>query len=46
MPQCLSDCVLIHIPKRNKDLSCSKNYCVVAFAFSVSKILELLISIK
>ena len=44
MPQCLSDCVPIPIPKGNKDPSCSQNYCAVALGSSVSKILELLIS--
>ena len=46
MPQCLSDCVLIPIPKGNKDPSCSQNYHAVALTSSVSKILELLIGIK
>ena len=43
LPQCLSDCVLIPIPKGSKDPSCSLNYRAVALASSVSKVLEHLI---
>ena len=43
LPQCLSDCVLIPIPKGSKDPSCSQNYRAVALASSVSKVLEHLI---
>ena len=46
MPRCLSDCVLIPIPKENKDPSCSQNYRAVVLASSVSKIIELLICTK
>ena len=40
LPQCLSDCVLIPIPKGRKDPSCSLNYRAVALASTVSKVLE------
>ena len=40
---CLSDCVLIPIPKGSKDPSCSLNYRAVALASTVSKVLEHLI---
>ena len=43
IPQCLSDCVLIPIPKGSKDPSCSLNYRAVALASTVSKVLEHLI---
>ena len=43
LPQCLSDCVLIPIPKGSKDPSCSLNYRAVALASTVSKVLEHLI---
>ena len=43
LPQCLSDCILIPIPKGSKDPSCSQNYRAVALASSVSKVLEHLI---
>ena len=39
LPQCLSDCVLVPIPKGSKDPSCSLNYRAVALASSVSKVL-------
>ena len=37
LPQCLSDCVLIPIPKGSKDPSCSLNYREVALASSVTQ---------
>ena len=40
LPQCLQDCVLVPLPKRNKDITCSQNYRPIALA---SKILEHLI---
>ena len=40
LPRCLSDCVLIPIPKSNKDASCSSNYCAIALASTLSKTLE------
>ena len=46
MPQNLRDCVLIPIPKRNKDSSSSLNYRSISLASSLSKILERLILIK
>ena len=46
MPQNLRDCVLIPIPKRNKDSSSSLNYRPISLASSLSKILERLILIK
>jgi hypothetical protein len=46
MPQCLHDCILIPIPKGNKDVACSRNYRAVALASSLSKLLEHLIVIK
>ena len=44
LPQCLSDCVLIPIPKGSKDPSCSLKYRAFALASTVSKVLEHLIS--
>ena len=46
MPQNLRDCVVIPIPKRNKDSSTSLNYRPISPASSLSKILERLILIK
>ena len=43
LPLCLSDCVLIPIPKGNKDASCSNNYRAIALASTLSKTLEHLI---
>ena len=45
IPQCLRDCVLIPVPKNNKDVSCSSNYRPIALASSLSKLLEHLILI-
>ena len=46
MPQTFRDCVLIPIPKGNKDASCSHNYRAIALASSLSKVLERLILLK
>ena len=46
MPQNLRDCVLIPIPKKNKDPSSSLNYRPISLASSLSKILERMILIK
>ena len=46
MPQNLRDCVLIPIPKKNKDPSSSLIYRPISLASSLSKILEHLILIK
>ena len=46
MPQNLCDCVLVPIPKGNKDASCSQNYRPIALASSVSKVLEQVILSK
>ena len=46
LPQCLRDCVLVPLPKRNKDTTCSQNYRPIALASSLSKILEHLIFTK
>ena len=40
MPKCLRDCVLVPIPKSGKDASCSENYCPIALASTLSKVLE------
>ena len=45
LTQCLRDCVLIPVPKKNKDVSCSSNYHPIALASSLSKLLEHLILI-
>ena len=45
IPWCLRDCVLIPVPKKNKDVSCSSNYRPIALASSLSKLLEHLILI-
>ena len=44
--QCLRDCVLVPLPKRNKDITCSQNYRPIALASTLSKILEHLICMK
>ena len=46
MPHCFRDCVLIPVPKKNKDLTCSSSYRPIALASSLSKTLEHLILIK
>ena len=46
MPHCLRDCILVPISKRNKDTSCSQNYCAIALGSSLSKVLEHLIIIS
>ena len=43
--QCLRDCVLVPLPKKNKDITCSQNYRPIALASTLSKILEHLICI-
>ena len=40
MPATLCDCILVPIPKGNKDSTSSENYCPVALAPSLSKTLE------
>ena len=40
LPRCLSDCVLIPIPKSNKDASCSSNYRAITLASTLSETLE------
>ena len=46
MPQNLCDCVLVPIPKGNKDASCSQKYRPSALASSVRKVLERVILSK
>ena len=46
LPRCVTDCVLIPIPKGNKDTSCSKNYRPIALASTMSKVMEHIILIK
>ena len=46
IPHNLRDCVLVPIPKGNKDASCSQNYRAIALASSVSKVLERVILSK
>ena len=46
MPSCLRDCVLIPVPKKNKDVTSSSSYRPIALASSISKILEHLILTK
>ena len=46
MPHCFRDCVLIPVPKKNKDVTCSSSYHPIALASSLSKTLEHLILIK
>ena len=45
IPRCLRDCVLIPVPKKNNDVSCSSNYRPIVLASSLSKLLEYLILI-
>jgi len=40
MPATLCDCILVPIPKGNKDPTSSENFCPVALAPSLSKTLE------
>ena len=40
LPDQLKDCVLVPIPKAGKNLSSSDNYCPIALASSLSKVLE------
>jgi len=40
MPATLCDCILVPIPKGNKDPTSSENFCPVALAQSLSKTLE------
>ena len=40
MPTCIRDCILVPIPKGQKDASRSDNYRSIALAPSISKILE------
>ena len=37
MPQCLRDCVLVPVPKKNKDATCSVNYRPIALSSCLSK---------
>ena len=46
MPKCFRDCVILPIPKGNKDTTCSQNYRPIALASSMSKVLERLILMK
>ena len=46
MPKCFRDCVILPIPKGNKDTTCSQNYRPIALASSLSKVLERLILMK
>ena len=46
MPQCLRDCILIPVAKKNKDVTCSSSYRPIALTSSLSKILEHLILLK
>ena len=43
MPQYLCESVIVPIPKRNKDASCSSNYLPFAISSNLSKVLEPLI---
>ena len=40
MPQCLRDSVLVPVPKKNKDATCSVHYRPIALSCCLSKILE------
>ena len=46
LPQCVSDCVLIPIPQRSEDASCSKNYWPIALVSTMSKVIEHIIILK
>ena len=46
MPQCLRDCVLVPVPKKNKNITCSSSYRPIALASTLSKVLEHLILAK
>ena len=46
MPSCFRDCILIPVPKKNKDVTSSSSYRPIALASSISKILEHLILTK
>ena len=46
MPQCLRDCVLVPVPKKNKNVTCSSRYHPIALASTLSKVLEHLILAK
>ena len=46
MPACIRDCVLVPIPKGNRDTSPSHNYRPIALCSSLSKVLERLILTK
>ena len=46
MPACIRDCVVVPIPKGNRDTSSSHNYRPIALCSSLSKVLERLILTK
>ena len=46
MPSCFRECILIPVPKKNKDITSSSGYCPIALASSISKILEHLMLTK
>ena len=46
MPKAFRDCVLVPIPKGNKDASSSKNYRAIALASSLRKVLERVLLLK
>ena len=39
-PECFCDSIIVSVPKGNKDLSKSSNYCPIALSSNFSKILE------
>ena len=40
MPQLLRDCILVPVPKPNKNATCSESYRPIALAPHLSKVLE------
>ena len=46
MPSCFRDCIVIPVPKKNKDVISSSSYRPIALASSINKILEHLILTK
>ena len=46
MPQCLRDCVLVSVPKKGKNVTCSSSYHPIALASTLSKVLEHVILTK
>ena len=46
MPYSCRDCVLVPIPKGNKDISSSQNYLPISLSSNLSKVLEKLLLLK